>query len=52
MAHSITALIVRQPWDEAAAQAWDVNGLSLDGGLRLVPLDHHYSAYWQTRRAE
>ncbi|GAA3390505.1 hypothetical protein [Cryptosporangium minutisporangium] len=50
MGHSITALLVPEPYDERAARAWDVVGVPLPAGLRLVHLDHYYSAYWQARR--
>ncbi len=50
--HMITALIVREPFDDDAAREWDVVGVPLDRGLRLVHLSHYYTAYWQARRGE
>jgi hypothetical protein len=48
--HNITALIVSEPYDEGAAREWDVVGVPLGGGLRLVHINHYYTAYWQARR--
>jgi hypothetical protein len=50
--HEITALIVREPFDDDAAREWDVVGVPLDRGLRLVHLSHYYTGYWQARRGE
>ena len=52
MPHCITALILREPCDEHAAREWDVAAVPLRGGLRLVHIDHYYTAYWQARRGE
>ncbi len=50
--HAITALIVREPFDDDAARDWDAVGVRLDHGLRLVHLSLYYTAYWQARRGE
>ena len=52
MGHEITALIVGEPFDDDAAREWDVVGVPLDRGLRLVHISHFYTAYWQARRGE
>lgn len=38
MGHSICALIVGEPFDERAADEWDVAGIALGQGLRLRAL--------------
>jgi hypothetical protein len=50
--HSISALIVDEPFDERAAREWDVIGLPIGQRLRLVHLSHYYTAYMQARRGE
>jgi len=48
--HGITALIIRDPFDDRAAQEWDAVGVPLGARLRLVHISHYYTAYWQARR--
>jgi hypothetical protein len=48
--HNITALIIAEPYDERAASEWDVVAVPLGGCLRLVHINHYYTAYWQARR--
>jgi hypothetical protein len=50
--HSISALIVGEPFDERAAREWDVVGLPVGQRLRLVHISHYYTAYMQARRGE
>ena len=50
MGHNIIALIVREPFDETAARDWDVAGVPLGHGLRLVHLSDSYTAVQQHRR--
>lgn len=50
MGHDITALIVPEPFDDAAALEWDVAGVPLGQGLRLVHVSDSYVAYQQHRR--
>ncbi|XVV14065.1 hypothetical protein ACQP2X_06825 [Actinoplanes sp. CA-131856] len=52
MGHNICALIVKGPFDEGAAREWDVEGLPLGGGLRLVHVSPYYTEYWQARLGE
>ncbi|MEV4345707.1 hypothetical protein AB0J83_14650 [Actinoplanes sp. NPDC049596] len=52
MGHNICALIVREPFDEGAAREWDVHGMPLDAGLRLVHLSPAYTEHWQAKRGE
>ncbi|GGN97175.1 hypothetical protein GCM10010112_89130 [Actinoplanes lobatus] len=50
MGHDITALVVAEPFDEAAAREWDVEGLPLGHGLRLVHISPAYASYQQRLR--
>lgn len=52
MGHAICALIVGEPFDEAAAREWDVAGIPLATGLRLVHISPYYSEYMQAQRGE
>ncbi|MFC4072663.1 hypothetical protein [Actinoplanes subglobosus] len=50
MGHDITALIVPEPFDDAVAREWDVAGVPLGHGLRLVHISDSYVAYQQHQR--
>ncbi|SDT34152.1 hypothetical protein [Actinoplanes derwentensis] len=50
MGHSITALIVAEQFDEAAATEWDVAGTPIGQGLRLIHINAAYAAYQQHQR--
>jgi hypothetical protein len=43
---------VGEPFDERAAHEWDVVGLPVGQGLRLVHFSHYYTVYMQARRGE
>ncbi|MBU2664226.1 hypothetical protein KOI35_12055 [Actinoplanes bogorensis] len=49
MGHSISAVIVREPFDAGAAERWDVISAPLDAGLRLIHLSPEYIDYWRSR---
>ncbi|MBO3742535.1 hypothetical protein [Actinoplanes flavus] len=50
MGHQITALLVAEPFDEAAAREWDVEGLPLGHDLRLIHISLAYASYQQRLR--
>lgn len=47
MAHSITAIILKDNFDEEKAKKFDLFPVSLGFGLTMFHIDHYYSACWQ-----
>jgi hypothetical protein len=48
MGHHITALLIKSPFDAAAAQRFDLLPVALTSTLTMFHIDHYYSAYWQS----
>lgn len=47
MSHSICAIVLRGPFDAAAAATFDLTGIPLVEDLTLFPITHYYTACWQ-----
>ncbi|MBB4635692.1 hypothetical protein [Longimicrobium terrae] len=47
MSHSICAIVLRGPFDAAAAATFDLAGIPLGDDLTLFPITHYYTACWQ-----
>lgn len=46
MGHSIIALLLAPPFDDAAAARFDLRPIALDAPLILFHVDHYFTAYW------
>ena len=47
MAHHLTALILKNRYDENQANTYDLHGIDLGYDLTMFPIDHYYTACWQ-----
>lgn len=47
MSHSICAIVLRGPFDAAAAERYDLAGIPLGNDLTLFHITHYYTACWQ-----
>lgn len=47
MAHSVTAIILKNNYDSEKAKEFDLFAIPLGFGLSLFHIDHYYSACWQ-----
>lgn len=48
MAHCITAILIRDRFDEEAALRYDLRPVALEQSITLFHITHYYSAYWQS----
>lgn len=47
MGHSLCGLILKGPYHQTEAQAYDLHGIALGFDLTLFPINHTYALYWQ-----
>lgn len=52
MGHNITAILIATDFDAARAAELDLRPVALTTALTMFPIDHYFTAYWQSVRQE